>query len=233
MTTSAPSRRCGAIWSTVRSKIVIDGPRNSSTGVPTTTISWSVRRDHRGVGAELEAAGRRSSRRQLVGAGLEERHLAAGDPVEGGAGSCRRSRPGARPWRGQGSAGGRHARRRRGRRRRARWSVIGPTLAGRSSASRSADGPNPFALKHGSVGVGVDFGPAGGDQALREGRRRRPQPRRSSHPSGEDVLPAIDAGSDAHVVGPHPGGNSSIRESIATGGLGDGEFEPRRPTAAG
>ena len=81
-TTSAPSRRCGAIWSTVRSKIVIDGPRNSSTGVPTTTIELVGPADHRGVGAELEPAGRQELAQQLVGAGLEERHLAAGDPVE-------------------------------------------------------------------------------------------------------------------------------------------------------
>ena len=33
----------GAIWSTAFSKIVIDGPRNSSTGVPMTTTSCSVR----------------------------------------------------------------------------------------------------------------------------------------------------------------------------------------------
>ena len=41
--TSAPSRRCGEIWSTAFSKIVIDGPRNSSTGVPMTTTRLSVR----------------------------------------------------------------------------------------------------------------------------------------------------------------------------------------------
>ena len=35
------------------------------------------------VGAELEAAGREDLVQQLVGAGLEERHLAGGDPVEG------------------------------------------------------------------------------------------------------------------------------------------------------
>jgi hypothetical protein len=42
-TTRAPSRRCGAIWSTVRSKTVIDGLRNSSTGVPMTTTTVFVR----------------------------------------------------------------------------------------------------------------------------------------------------------------------------------------------
>ena len=80
--TSAPSRRCGAIWSTAFSKIVIDGPRNSSTGVPMTTTRLLGPLDHRAVGAEREAAGRQDLAQQLVGAGLEERHLAGGDPVE-------------------------------------------------------------------------------------------------------------------------------------------------------
>ncbi len=34
---------CGAIWSTARSKTRIDGPRNSSTGVPITRITVSAR----------------------------------------------------------------------------------------------------------------------------------------------------------------------------------------------
>ena len=40
--------------------------------------------DHRAVGAEREPAGRQDLAQQLVGAGLEERHLAGGDPVERG-----------------------------------------------------------------------------------------------------------------------------------------------------
>ena len=43
--------------------------------------------DHRAVGAELQAAGRQDLAQQLVGAGLQERHLAGGDPVEGAPGS--------------------------------------------------------------------------------------------------------------------------------------------------
>ena len=38
--------------------------------------------DHRAVGPELEPAGWQELAQQLVGAGLEERHLAAADPVE-------------------------------------------------------------------------------------------------------------------------------------------------------
>ena len=39
--------------------------------------------DHRAVGAEREPAGRQDLAQQLVRAGLHERHLAGGDPVEG------------------------------------------------------------------------------------------------------------------------------------------------------
>ena len=38
--------------------------------------------DHLGVGSQLEPAGRQELAKQLVGAVLEERHLAADDPVE-------------------------------------------------------------------------------------------------------------------------------------------------------
>ena len=78
-------RRCGAIWSTAFSNTVIDGPRNSSTGVPITTTRLVGPLDDRAVGAESRAG--RSARtlaEELVGAGLEERHLARGDPVERG-----------------------------------------------------------------------------------------------------------------------------------------------------
>ena len=79
-----PSRRCGAIWSTAFSKIVIDGPRNSSTGVPMTTTRLSVRSI---IEPSVPKASRpvgRISAQELVGAGLQERHLAGGDPVERG-----------------------------------------------------------------------------------------------------------------------------------------------------
>ena len=49
-----------------------------------TTTSWSVRPIIDAVGAERQATGRQQLAQQLVGAGLHERHLAGGDPVERG-----------------------------------------------------------------------------------------------------------------------------------------------------
>ena len=58
---------------------VIDGPRNSSTGVPITIDQRVGPADHRRVGRELRAGrSAAATREQLVRAGLAERHLARG-----------------------------------------------------------------------------------------------------------------------------------------------------------
>ena len=80
---AASSRRCGAIWSTAFSKMVIDGPRNSSTGVPMTTTRRIVRSIIAPSAPKAEPAGRQQLAEELVRAGLEERHLARRDPIQG------------------------------------------------------------------------------------------------------------------------------------------------------
>ena len=83
-TTSAPARRCGAIWSTAFSKIVIDGPEELVDRRADDDDHCVGAADHRRVGARTSAGRSAAARQELVGARLQERHLARGDPVQGG-----------------------------------------------------------------------------------------------------------------------------------------------------
>ena len=112
-----PVPRCGAIWSTAFSKIVIEGPRNSSTGVPMTTTRLSVR----SIIEPLEPKVRRpvgSISARSSSAPVSRRASAPSRSGRASPGPCHRCRRTGRPSRTRGSTASRRGRRRRARRRR-------------------------------------------------------------------------------------------------------------------
>ena len=103
-TTSAPSRRCGAIW---LDGLLEDRHRRAEELVDRRADDDDELvgpLDHRAVGAELETSRRQDPAQEVLGAGLEERHLARGDPVEGRL--VRVVDPDAQPGIGEGEAQG-------------------------------------------------------------------------------------------------------------------------------